>query len=81
MPIFMPPNEYGYQVNILDPKILPLYQRFKKSKGIPPHFPCSDAERLEFEEYILNWYLKKYPEKTRLMLDSLKKDSGEIETK
>lgn len=77
MSIFMPPNKYGYRVNILDQRIRPLYERFKKSKGIPMIFPCSDAERLEFEEYILNWYLQKYPEQTRMMLDSLNQNSGE----
>ena len=44
---------YGYQVDISDPKIKPLYERFKKWKGIPRWCPLSDEERLEFESYIL----------------------------
>lgn len=45
--------DYGYRVDISDPKINGLYFRFKKWKNIPRWCPLSDAERLEFEEYIL----------------------------
>ena len=50
---FIPDDNYGYQVDISDPKIKPLYERFKKWKGIPRWCPLSDEERLEFESYIL----------------------------
>lgn len=47
------PNPYGYRVNVNHPAVLPLYRRFKRWKGINPMFPLSDAERLEFERYVL----------------------------
>lgn len=50
---FIPDDCYGYKVDISDPKIKPLYERFKKWKGIPEWCPLSDEERLEFESYIL----------------------------
>lgn len=49
----LPMNEYGYQIDIMNPKIKPLYDRFKKWKGVPNWCPLSDCERLEFEQYIL----------------------------
>lgn len=51
--ILMEPNQYGYQVNIAHPQILPLYKRFKVWKRIPESSPMSDEERFEFERYIL----------------------------
>lgn len=50
---FIPDDNYGYQVDISSPEIKPLYERFKKWKGIPAWCPLSDKERLEFEGYIL----------------------------
>lgn len=49
----IPPNKYGYQIDIAHPKIKPLYERYKKWKCIASWCPLSDAERLEFEEYII----------------------------
>ena len=49
----MKPNEYGYRVDISNPKIKPLFFRYKKWKGIPDWCPLSDDERLDFEQYIL----------------------------
>lgn len=46
-------NDYGYRINIMHPQIKPLYDRFKKWKGVPDWCPLSDNERFEFEEYIL----------------------------
>lgn len=46
-------NVYGYQIDISHPSIKPLYDRFKKWKGIPDWCPLSDEERFEFESYIL----------------------------
>lgn len=51
--IYAPENKYGYQVDITNPKIKPLYERFKKWKGIADWCPLSDAERFEFESFIL----------------------------
>ena len=52
--IYAAENKYGYRINIMHPKIEPLYQRIKKWKGVPDWCPLSDAERFEFESYILN---------------------------
>lgn len=46
-------NKYGYRIDISHPKIKPLYERFKKWKGIASWVPLSDEERKEFENYIL----------------------------
>lgn len=54
MSIFVEDNPYGYRININHPKILPLWQRYKKRKGIPINEPLSDNERFEFEDIILN---------------------------
>lgn len=51
--IYAPENKYGYRINMMHPKIEPLYKRYKKWKGIADWCPLSDAERLEFESYIL----------------------------
>lgn len=51
--LFIPDDCYGYKVDISDPKIKPLFERYKKWKGIPEWCPLSDEERLEFEGYIL----------------------------
>lgn len=45
-------NPYTYRININHPKIVPLFERFKKWKGIPVWCPLSDKERFEFERYI-----------------------------
>ena len=45
--------DYGYKVDISQPKIKELYFRFKKWKGVPDWCPLSDEERFEFEDYIL----------------------------
>lgn len=49
--IILPPNKYGYRVNINHPRIRPLYERFKQKKNA---LILSDAERHEFELIILN---------------------------
>ena len=51
--IYAAENKYGYRINITHPKIEPLYKRYKKWKGIADWCPLSDAERSEFENYIL----------------------------
>lgn len=42
-----------YKVDIRQPKMRALYDRYKKWKGIPSWCPLSDSERIEFENYIL----------------------------
>lgn len=49
--IILPPNKYGYRVNINHPKIRPLYEHFKRKKNA---IILSNAERFEFEMIILN---------------------------
>lgn len=51
-------NPYGYRVDISDPETYKLYQRYKKWKDIPIWCPLSDGERLEFEDIILNKFLR-----------------------
>lgn len=63
MAIFMPPNQYGYCVNIADPRIRERYEDFKQRKGLPHHFPISDAERFEFEREITEEFMQRYPER------------------
>lgn len=70
--IFMPPNKYGYCVNISDPRIRQRYEDYKKRKGIPPHFPCSDAERLDFEQEIKKEFMQRYPERFAEIAEYLK---------
>lgn len=45
-------NPYTYRINVNHPKIAPLFERFKKWKGIPVWCPLSDKERFEFERYM-----------------------------
>lgn len=52
-------NEYGYQLNINKPPYDDLYSRYKQYKGIPKWCPCSDRERAEFEEFVMNAERKK----------------------
>lgn len=54
--IFAKPNKYGYQINISHPKIRPLYERYKEKVG---ERILSDAQRKEFEGYILQKLEKK----------------------
>lgn len=42
-----------YILSLKDPETLKLYNRFKRWKGIPSNYPCSDKEREEFERYVL----------------------------
>ena len=51
--IFIDGNPYGYLLDISHPRIAPLYWRYKEWKGIPRNIPMSDAERFEFESYVL----------------------------
>ncbi len=54
MSIFIDDNPYGYRININHPKILPLFEKYKKWKEIPSNEPLADAERFEFEDIIIN---------------------------
>lgn len=53
MKLKQPPKDYGYRVDISNPKMGELYERFKVYKGLPRNVPCSDSERREFEEWVL----------------------------
>ena len=80
MAIFMPPNKYGYCVNIGDPRIREKYEDYKRRNGLPHHFPISDKERLEFEEEIKAAFSAKYPERAQAIFRALHiddNDSGE----
>ena len=54
--VYAPPNKYGYKININHPKILPLYQAFKRKKKA---LILSDEERHEFEEIIFRMIEKR----------------------
>lgn len=45
-------NRYGFRYNVNHPAVRKRYLRFKKSIGVPEHFPISDARRLEFESHM-----------------------------
>ena len=51
--IFNVNNPYGFKLNLNNPKIRMLYNRYKSWKGIAEHTPLSDEERFEFEAYLL----------------------------
>lgn len=42
-----------FRLNLNNPEIRKLYDRYKVWKGLSPHMPLTDAQRYEFEEYIL----------------------------
>jgi hypothetical protein len=44
--IILPPNKYGYRVNISHPKVRPLYEKFKRKRKA---MILSDQERFAFE--------------------------------
>lgn len=56
---YKPLPDYGYRLNINEPEVHELFQRYKKWKGIPVWCPLSDAERHEFEFMILRARQKK----------------------
>lgn len=47
--IVMPPNKYGFQININHPNVLPIYEAYKCDLG---ERILSDKQRLEFERRI-----------------------------
>lgn len=49
--IYAKPNKYGYKLNVNNPQILPLYERYKKKLG---EKILSDNQRLTFETLIFN---------------------------
>lgn len=51
--MFVKNNRYGYKLNLNHPKIRELYYRYKKWKNIAEIYPLSDAERFEFERYVI----------------------------
>ena len=52
--IYLKNNRYGYRLNLNHPKINELYRRYKEWKGLPVTMPLTDAERRDFEEYVLS---------------------------
>lgn len=48
--ILMPPNKYGYRVNISHPAVRPLYEKYKKSVN---EMILSDEQRRTFEMHII----------------------------
>lgn len=58
------PNKYGYKLNVNHPAVRPLYERFKRWKGIPDNDPPSDEERKEFEDYAMPYLTKRQIKKS-----------------
>lgn len=56
-------SRYGYRLNLNNFQIRQLYDRYKKSKGLPYFMGISDKQRKEFEESILKEYGKLYQSK------------------
>lgn len=52
--IYIHNNPYGFRLNINHPQINELYRRYKRWKGLTGHFPITNAQRREFEQYIFN---------------------------
>lgn len=53
-------NPYGYKLNVNHPEILPLFNRYKRWKGVPINEPISDSERLAFEALVIKSMGGKY---------------------
>ena len=56
--MFVKNNPYGYKLNLNHPKIRELYYRYKEWKNISTNCPLSDAERFEFERYVIENFEK-----------------------
>ena len=54
--IILPPNKYGYRVNINHPKINPMYERYKDKLG---ERILSDAQRFAFETAVFQMIERK----------------------
>lgn len=50
------PTPYGYKLDIRNPLVAKLYWRYKKQHHIPHWCPLSDAERLDFEAQVVEWW-------------------------
>ena len=56
-------GRYGYRLNLKNNQVRQLYDRYKKSKGLPYYMGISDQQRKEFEESILKEYGKLYQQR------------------
>lgn len=50
------PNRYGYRLDLRNPLVAKLYQRYKNLHHIPHWCPLSDGERMDFEDQVIAWY-------------------------
>lgn len=57
---FMTDSPYGYRVNVLNPYVQGLFNRFRKKHGIPLHYPPSDEARLTFELQVIPHLEKRF---------------------
>lgn len=51
---------YGFRVNIRNPYVHALYERYCKKKGISRHFPMDDDKRFEFEIAVIPHLEKRF---------------------
>lgn len=49
------PNRYGYLLDLKDPFVRKMYDRYRKKLGIPHGCPLSDAQRVDFETTLIDW--------------------------
>lgn len=57
--MFIKNNKYGFQLNLNHPKIKELYFRYKGWKNIGFNHPMDDADRIEFENFVIKDFKKK----------------------
>lgn len=57
---FTEDSPYGYRVNVLNPYVQGLFNRFRVKHGIPLHYPPSDEERLTFELQVIPHLEKRF---------------------
>lgn len=58
------PNPYGYRLDIRNPLVEKLYWRYKEKNHIPHWCPMSDAERLDFEHQVEEWWKRRNHERS-----------------
>ena len=60
-PLLIFGNEYGYRLNINHEVIRPLYDKYKREVLNTPRaeFPISDRERIEFEDKLIPYLIRK----------------------
>ncbi|WMJ23480.1 hypothetical protein RBG61_02080 [Paludicola sp. MB14-C6] len=54
--LFLHNNKYGFKIKVNHDSIKPLYELFKQRRNLSSHYPISDKDRLDFENWLVaNW--------------------------